>query len=60
MTHGATMEARAVTVPESWLDRVLGTKWDEAPRPPGADKLAAHGAVTTREKANGRWKIWFN
>ena len=34
-------------VSESWLEWGLGEEEDRAPRPPEADMLAAHDAVTT-------------
>ena len=37
-------------VPDSWLEWGLGEEGDRAPRPPEADMLAAHGAVTTNSR----------
>ena len=37
-------------VPEFWLEWGLGEKGDRAPRPPEADMLAAHDAVTTTSR----------
>ena len=34
-------------VPKSWLEWGLGEEGDWAPRPPEADMLAVHDAVTT-------------
>lgn len=40
----------AGTVPESWLGCGLGVEVDRAPRPPGADMLAANDAVTANSR----------
>ena len=37
-------------VPESWLKWGIGAEGDLAPRPPEADMLAAHDAVTTNSR----------
>ena len=37
-------------VPESWLEWGLGAEGDLAPRPPEADMMAAHDAVTTTSR----------
>ena len=46
-TWGVTKEAMAGIVPESWLEWGLGAEGDKASRPPEADLLPAHDAVTT-------------
>ena len=45
-TRGVMKEATAGIVPKSWLERGLGAEGDLASRPPEADMLAAHNAVT--------------
>ena len=45
-----TKEAIAGIVPESWLEWGLGAEGDLALRPPEADMLAAHDAVTTNSR----------
>ena len=46
-TWGVSKEAMAGIVPESRLEWGLGEEGDRASRPPEADMLAAHDAVTT-------------
>ena len=46
-TWGVSQEAMAGIAPESWLEWGPGAEGDLAPRPPEADMLAAHDAVTT-------------
>lgn len=43
---GVTKEAMAVIVLVPWLEWGIGTERDQAPRPPEADILPAHGTVT--------------
>ena len=58
-TRGVTKEARAGIVPESWLEWGLDAEGGLASRPPEADMLAAHDAVTTtRAKPNRSWANW--
>ena len=49
-TWGVSNEAMAGIVPEPWLEWDLGEEWDRDPRPPEADMLAAHDAVTTSSR----------
>ena len=46
-TWGVSKEAMAGIVPESWLEWGLGGEGNRAPRPPEANMLATHDAVTT-------------
>ena len=46
-TWGLTKEAMAGIVPESSFKWGLGVDWDQAPRPPEADMLAARESTTT-------------
>ena len=47
VTWGVTKGAIAGIVPESWLEWGLGAEGGLASRPPEADMLAAHDAVST-------------
>ena len=47
---GVSKEAMAGIIPEPWLEWGLGEEWDPDPRPPEADMLAAHDAVTTSSR----------
>ena len=49
-TWGVSKEAMAGIVLESWLEWSLSEEWDRARRPPEADMLAAHDAVTTNSR----------
>ena len=57
-TWGVTKEAIAGIVPESWLEWGLGAEGDLASRPPEADMLAAHDAVTTNHPRKAQQKFW--